>query len=218
MPEPSDHNKAYQNLTSDEILSLAISHHQAGEVKTAEDLYCQIIKQTPENADAFHLLGLLYYQSERAQQALDLISKAISINSSIALFHANLALILKEQGRIRNSIDANIKAVQLCPQNFAYWGNLLFCLEHLDISQYDANLKDILLFCMNKDRIDHQRIANAGTALLKTSGIYIRLINDVYNDTGNNIVNDICIGRIRTAINDLLLIALLKKTIITELN
>jgi len=78
-------------------LQKAISHHQVGELSEAEVIYQKILKVMPDNADALHYLGLIYYQTGDSESAVTLISKAVSI-SPTHLMYSNLGAALQAQG------------------------------------------------------------------------------------------------------------------------
>jgi thioredoxin-like negative regulator of GroEL len=44
--------------TISEALAIALQHHQAGRLQSAEQIYRQILEIEPNHADAVHLLGL----------------------------------------------------------------------------------------------------------------------------------------------------------------
>jgi len=86
----------------------AINHHRAGQLAEAEALYRQVLAQQPRHADARHMLGLLYYQTNRAESAAASIAEALAINPKNAdyLNHYGLAL------RALNQHDAAIRSLQ----------------------------------------------------------------------------------------------------------
>ena len=69
-----------QNKTQhiDEMLNKAISHHNDGSYQKAGTLYKNILKISPHNADANHLLGLVALVTGKHQQAIQLISKIVT--------------------------------------------------------------------------------------------------------------------------------------------
>ncbi len=44
-------------------LDLALRHHQAGELGKAEEIYCQVLSEFPQQVDALHLLGLICHRT-----------------------------------------------------------------------------------------------------------------------------------------------------------
>ena len=57
----------------------AVRHHQAGRLLEAEKLYRRILMGEPRNADAMHLLGVLYGQSGRRDEAIRSINAALIV-------------------------------------------------------------------------------------------------------------------------------------------
>src|SRR5882724_3416570 len=84
---------------SQQILQLAVQHHQAGRFDEAEKLYLQLLSAQPNSADALHLLGVLRHQQGRHDLAVESITKAIAANSAVAEYHGNLAAALRAQGQ-----------------------------------------------------------------------------------------------------------------------
>ncbi|HEY3277216.1 MAG TPA: tetratricopeptide repeat protein [Syntrophorhabdaceae bacterium] len=73
-------------------LNVAIQHQMRGELEEAEAIYRAILREEPQNRDAFHLLGVAAYQGRRYNQAIELISTAIAIDKSNPAFFCNLGL------------------------------------------------------------------------------------------------------------------------------
>lgn len=86
----------------------ALSHHRADQLTEAEYLYQQVLVSQPKHADALHMLGVVYYQTNRAELAVQFISQALKINPNQVdyLNHYGLAL------RASNQPDAAIKSFQ----------------------------------------------------------------------------------------------------------
>ena len=81
-------------LALEQIIQIAIRHHQAGRLAEAEGLYRQVLAQQPHNADALHLLGLLAKRAGRLDMAADLIGRAIAIMPGAAVFQVSLGVRL----------------------------------------------------------------------------------------------------------------------------
>lgn len=79
-----------ENLNT--TLNKAIRYHQSGRLGMAESIYKKILKKDKTNADAWHLLGVLFYQMGEFDIAINNIHKAIEINPKMAAFYSNLGL------------------------------------------------------------------------------------------------------------------------------
>jgi protein O-GlcNAc transferase len=78
-----------------QLLSLAVSRHQAGQTGVAESLYQQCLARDPSNVSALNLLGVLKIQAGQPAQALDLLQKAIELQPNYAEAFNNLGLAQK---------------------------------------------------------------------------------------------------------------------------
>lgn len=103
-------SKAINNM-----LSLAIQHHQAGRLQLAESLYRQVLEIDPDNEEALHFLGVLAYQLEEYETAIGLIGKAIRINPNLAEAHYNLGKVFDSQDKANEAVDSYRRAITVNP-------------------------------------------------------------------------------------------------------
>ncbi|MGA3067490.1 MAG: tetratricopeptide repeat protein [Tepidisphaeraceae bacterium] len=101
-----------------QTLDLARREHQAGRIARAEILYRQILAENANQADAMGLLGLAMCQTNRAEEGVEWIGRAIAVSPKRADFHCNLGLGLAALGRIGEAVAAYRRAVEIHP-NFA---------------------------------------------------------------------------------------------------
>ena len=124
-----DHEQSFE-LVPNIITKLqrAVALHQTGQLAEAEQLYQQVLADAPRNADALHLLGIVAYQKDKYQLAIDLITQAIVTDPNQSPFFNNLGNALHEQDKLEESIQAYQKALQIQPDYAeAYYnsGNVL---------------------------------------------------------------------------------------------
>lgn len=86
-------------VCSDDLLTHALAHHQAGRLQEAEALYEQILAREPKNPDALHLKGVLCQQLGNPKGAIDLIRLAIHYQPVNTNFYVNLGRTLLQQGK-----------------------------------------------------------------------------------------------------------------------
>ena len=96
-------------------MQLGLEHHRAGRFESAEAAYRHVLAIEPEGADTLHLLGLLAYQRQRHEQALDLINRAIRLQGDRAVFHNNAALALLGLGHLDEAEASCRRAIGLDP-------------------------------------------------------------------------------------------------------
>jgi protein O-GlcNAc transferase len=90
--------------TIQEALAIAVSHHQAGRLQQAEQIYRQILQADPHAPDALHLLGVVANQTGHHAAAVDLIRSAIAISPHTATYHNNLGLAYRALKRPAEAI------------------------------------------------------------------------------------------------------------------
>ncbi len=104
-----------QHLTVAEVIQLAISRHQAGDLKEAENIYRQVLNALPQHVDALHLLGVIAHQQGDHDRAVELISRAIRIDDKNYQFFNNLGVSLSALGRFEAAADSFRAALKRKP-------------------------------------------------------------------------------------------------------
>ena len=125
---PSGNPGASQPMSIATALDFALRHHQAGDLKTAESIYRQILQLDPDNPEALHLLGVSAYQQQNLETAYTLISKALAGKPDFSDAHSNLGNVLRELGRPEEAEKSFRKAIQCNPRfTMAHYnlGNIL---------------------------------------------------------------------------------------------
>lgn len=107
-----------------QAMQVAFSHYQAGRYPQAEAIFHQILRVAPRQADALHLLGAIALQGAKIDEAVQLISRAISVNPSNPVYFSNLGLALQYQGELDKAIESYRKALALKPDYADAWYNL----------------------------------------------------------------------------------------------
>ncbi|MGB8840812.1 MAG: tetratricopeptide repeat protein [Aliidongia sp.] len=98
-----------------ELLQQGTACHRAGQFEQAETAYRQILALDPREPEALHLLGLVADQTQRHEEAIDYIAKAIRLKRDRPHYHNNLALALRALGRYREAEQACRTALRLKP-------------------------------------------------------------------------------------------------------
>ena len=76
--------------TIQERMTVALQHHQQGQLQTAEQLYRDVLAYDPRHAGALHYLGVIAHQTGNNQAALDTIRRSLAIDPQNAEAHNNL--------------------------------------------------------------------------------------------------------------------------------
>ncbi len=96
-------------------LQLALEHHRAGRVSQAETGYRAALSQDPDDADALHWLGVLFYQAGDIAQALPLLQQAVYSRPDDAAFHHNLGQACLAAAQFTEAIRALERSSDLDP-------------------------------------------------------------------------------------------------------
>ena len=88
-------------LTLPEALQQAIEFHKHGALPQAEQLYQAILSAAPDQADANHNLGILYFHVGQGERALPFLQAACVARPEVGLFRLSLLRALLVQGRVQ---------------------------------------------------------------------------------------------------------------------
>jgi predicted TPR repeat methyltransferase len=98
---------------STDLLREAMAAHQGNRFDEAEALYRRRLHERPDDADAWHLQGVLQAQRGRHAEAEQSIASAIALRPAEAMFHNNLGNVCIERDR-RDEAEAHYRrAVEL---------------------------------------------------------------------------------------------------------
>ena len=100
-----------------EMMQAAVGHHSAGRIQEAESIYRQVLERNPDVPDAVHLLGVVCHQTGNHEEAVQYISKAISLNDSQAVYHSNLGAALLAMGKKDEAMESFARATRVDPNN-----------------------------------------------------------------------------------------------------
>lgn len=117
------------------LLTQAFQIHQSGQIAKAGDLYLEVLKLDPRNADALHLLGLVARNAGNNESACQLMQKAVTIQPAFPDAHYNLGNALSALGRFDKAAESYRAALTYQPKHTmaAYnLGNVLRSADRLD--------------------------------------------------------------------------------------
>lgn len=144
-----------------DVVSLAVSLHQSGHLKEAEELYSRALERAPDNVDVQHFLGVLRHQQGDSEEALRLIRSALRGNPSYHGARLNLGNVLKESEQFQAAEVEYRKVLEANPDHADALNNLgavLRALKKTDeaIEAYQRAIK------IEPRRADtHQNLGNA---------------------------------------------------------
>jgi tetratricopeptide (TPR) repeat protein/ADP-heptose:LPS heptosyltransferase len=111
-------------MNIEKAIKSAFEYHKSGKLEEAENLCRKILRRQPKNFDILNLFGVIHYQKQEYDSAINYLEKAISINQSNAQVQHNLGLALFNKSQIDEAIPCFKRAVQLDPLFSDAWLNL----------------------------------------------------------------------------------------------
>jgi tetratricopeptide (TPR) repeat protein len=107
----------------EELFRTAVTHHQAGQLQQAEQIYRQILTADQRHGPTWHLLGVLAHQAGRSDVAVQMITNAIQLGLGGDAYN-NLGEALRTLGRHTEAASAYQTAIQQQPNNAEAMSNL----------------------------------------------------------------------------------------------
>jgi protein O-GlcNAc transferase len=126
---PNDHEHVRSGDDVDRLVDAGFAHHEAGRLDQAEALYREALEEDPKHAEALHLLGLVAFQQEKFQSAIELIERALPELDDLPEAHLNLGNALRETGRLAEAVDCYRRAIALDPDYGMAHSNLARALN-----------------------------------------------------------------------------------------
>ncbi len=139
-------------------------------------------KMRPEDTEVLNLLGLVYFKTNALPEAEVIYRRLVKDNSTVFVLHSNLGLILFKLGKVDESEQYLLKAVELRP-NYAkshlYLGMLYrqknklgLALEHLKFAGAEKLAKEVEADLASGSQ-EQQKAEPEKTAAVKTEPIRI---------------------------------------------
>jgi tetratricopeptide (TPR) repeat protein len=105
------------------LLGQAVALHRKNQHADAENLYRQILVESPDNFPAHYMFALLLYQRQRAREALAAVEAALRLNPGDPAALVLHAVLLQGAGRDEEAIAQYDRAVALKPGHVDAWYN-----------------------------------------------------------------------------------------------
>ncbi|SMH30830.1 O-linked N-acetylglucosamine transferase family protein [Azospirillum agricola] len=112
---PKSSNRLTPAVDLQALLVRAVTLHQNGRLAEAAPLYEQVLRRSPGQVDALHLLGLIRGRNGDPEGGIDLIRRAVAGDGGQPAFHASLAGLLEGAGRWAEAADSHAAAARLAP-------------------------------------------------------------------------------------------------------
>ena len=112
-------------------LAQAVALHKDGRLDDAASIYLAILKESPQEFDALHLLGVAALQQGRFNVAQHFINGALSVNPHSAVAMGNLGTSYLRDGQFQSALQWFDIALKLAPDSFDALINAGTALHHM---------------------------------------------------------------------------------------
>lgn len=104
---------------------------QAGNVHLAEQICRQILASAPDDADAWHVLGIALRRRDLFDEAAAALRRAVTLSPSFARAHNNLGGVYQAQGKLSEAAESYRHAIAAQPDFSSAYNNLGLVLSDL---------------------------------------------------------------------------------------
>lgn len=105
-------------------LQIALQHHQAGDFAAAEKIYREILADNPDQADIWHLMGILFAQQQKFKESQEFIEKAVKLDPKNPAYENSLGNVFKNLGNLDQASNHYQQALILAPTYAVAYNNL----------------------------------------------------------------------------------------------
>lgn len=149
MPKPplerSHAQSGAMTLTLPQAMRRALAAYERGALAEAESLCRLIIRAKSDCSDALSLLGFVTAQTQRTQESVEYLGRAVATDPTNAMAHHNYGQVLQQLGRSEAALASYDRALEIKPdfsQAHLSRGNTLQELRRLEeaLDSYDRAL------------------------------------------------------------------------------
>ena len=180
-------------MTPAKAVDLAGQFFTQGRYPDALRVCRQIIAQTPNQADAYNILGATLNVLGERKEAVAMLKKAIKLAPNAAGFHANLGEIERQRGNLAEARVCFLKSIELDPNNPQAYNNL--GIVHYDRKKFKDAIESYQLAVEKNPKFSeaynnignaHMALGNRDAALkaYETALLYREFYPEAYNNLG----------------------------------
>lgn len=131
---------------------LATSYLLTGSNKQALDEYQTLLKERPKDAELLYKIGILLEHTNRQNEAITYLGRAVQAAPNVALFHAELARLNTRAKFYANALDQWKMVLNLLPANDRSRADVLAEMANIYILQNDfTQAKGVIVTGLNLD-------------------------------------------------------------------
>lgn len=119
-------------MQTQKLMDFAVERHLNGDLDEASRVYCKVLHEQPDFADAWNLSGVLAHQRGQHDCGIEYISHAITLRDDVPAYYLNLATALMAQKRSAQAEACSRKCLELDPEHKLAWNVLGNALNEQD--------------------------------------------------------------------------------------
>lgn len=127
---PDDYRPPTETHTWRRTLNQGTKHLQAGELGPAEKAFRKVLEEEPHQPMALHALGLIAYQQQHYEDAMALLSEAVTVDAQNALLYNTMGVVYEAMHQCNRGISAYEQAVRINPRYAEAYANLAVAYRH----------------------------------------------------------------------------------------
>lgn len=104
-----------QETRAQKLLEIGLRFHEQGNLPEAELIYREVLRQDFDSADAWHLLGVVVYQSGYYDVALELVGEAVALEPDDPLYQNSLGNVYRCLDDLEVALACYDKALRARP-------------------------------------------------------------------------------------------------------
>ncbi len=115
-------------MNANEAIELALKEQKSGNLKIAENIYRKILEVQPDNVNALHFLGLIYFEKKDFDSAIKYIGEALNLEPTYHEALLNMGVVLQAKGSFDEALQYFQKSLQFnpdCAETFKNIGTIL---------------------------------------------------------------------------------------------
>lgn len=147
--------------TVEEALQLGWKRHQAGDLRSAEHIYRQVIAVSAADANAWCFLGMACHDQSRFDEAIEAYRKALDLQPDFPIVFSNLGNTLKQQGKLEEAEASCREALRLKPDYSTAFNNLGVALVAQGRLVEASESFERALALMPNDAVTHSNLSAA---------------------------------------------------------
>ena len=127
--------------TLESNLNRAVALHEAGQLASAKPIYELVLRTIPKHAVVLDLYGTLLYQLGNLEAAVEVLSRAVAIDPTLAAAFNHLGAAYRSKRDLDGALAAFLESARLRPDQVEAYLNQALTLA--DLKRYDEALDAI---------------------------------------------------------------------------